>query len=74
MIFFQVNNNGSSVCPEKKEEDMKNIANIVIKRMEEEFSSPLDSSPVSAGNSLTGKYPSKKLSVFYKRRDFRDLS
>ena len=53
---------------------MKNIANIVIKRMEEEFSSPLDSSPVSAGNSLTGKYPSKKWSVFHKRRDFRDLS
>lgn len=69
-----MNNSASSMCPEKKEEDMKNIANIFIKRMEEEFSSPLDSSPVSAGNSLTGKYPSKKWSVFHKRRDFRDLS
>jgi len=49
-----VNNIPPSICPDKKEDDMKCIANIVLKKMEKEFPPPPPQvSPT--GNTIIGK-------------------
>lgn len=61
-----MNNIPPSICPDKKEDDMKCIANIVLKRMEKEFPPPpppsgnLPTDPdLKPGNSITGNKGNK---------------
>jgi len=55
-FIVEVNNICSSICPDKKEDDMKSITNVVLRRMEENLLNQSDiyhaPSPVM-GNSLT---------------------
>lgn len=60
LSFLKVNNIPPSICSDKKEDDMKCIANIVLKRMEKEFPAPppppVEIKPGSTGNAVSGNF------------------
>ena len=45
-----------SICPDKKDDDMKCIVNLVIKRMEQTFLPVLEIPAKPHGNAITGKH------------------
>eukprot|EP00111_Clytia_hemisphaerica_P004942 TCONS_00014199-protein len=51
--IIEVNNIPPSICPDKREDDMKCIANVVLKKMEKEFPPPQPPQNNAAGNTLT---------------------
>ena len=59
-----MNNIPPSICPDKKEDDMKCIANVVLKKMEKEFPPPQPPQNNTGGNTLTGKSLRLELNPF----------
>lgn len=50
-----MNNIPPSICPDKRDDDMKSIANIVLKRMEKEFPPPQQQQQTQQNSQQGGK-------------------